>query len=196
MGRTSDARERLIQSGMDLLQAGGYAQAGVQEICARAGVRKGSFYHFFATKSHLGLAVVEQFHAASIALLDQALAKDLPVPERIERLFLMVATIQETFRDEAGAVKGCPFGNLVLEMSTRDESLRLVLARVLRDTIARLESTLRSGSPAAEPARIREQAEAIFSLLEGAILVAKAENDPAIIRRMALCARQMVAASA
>ncbi len=194
MGRTSDAKERLIQSGMELLQAGGYAQAGVQEICERAGVRKGSFYHFFPTKSHLGLAVVERFQRYASEVLDQALATDLPPPERIERLFLMVARIQERFHAEEGVVKGCPFGNLALEMSTRDEGLRLALARIIRETIARLEAAIQPDMPPDASGRpvVRERAETLFALLEGALLIAKAENDPAIIRRMAPVARRMV----
>ncbi|MBF0213119.1 MAG: TetR/AcrR family transcriptional regulator [Magnetococcales bacterium] len=184
MGRTSDAKERLIHSGMDLLKEGGYAMAGVQEICMRAGVRKGSFYHFFPTKSHLGLAVVARFQSVVTALLDQALAPDLPPEGRIERLFVMVAEIQERFRQDEGMVMGCPIGNLVLEMSTRDEALRRALERVLDDIMMRLESTLPSENA-------REKAEAIFAMLEGALLIAKASNDPAIVRRLAQTAKQL-----
>ncbi|MFD6676979.1 TetR/AcrR family transcriptional regulator [Rhodococcus zopfii] len=46
MGRFSDARERLLAASGDLMHQLGYAAIGVAEICARAGVRKGSFYHF------------------------------------------------------------------------------------------------------------------------------------------------------
>ncbi|MBF0628298.1 MAG: TetR/AcrR family transcriptional regulator [Magnetococcales bacterium] len=192
MGRTSDARERVIQSGMELLRDGGYAMAGVQEICARAGVRKGSFYHFFATKSQLGVAVVERFHSDTNALLDQALAADLPPAARIERLFDMAAALQENFLEEQGAVKGCPFGNLALEMSTRDENLRVALALVLRATITRLAAAIRTDDHAEPSGQIHQQAESILALLEGAILLAKAENDPAIIRRMAGCAKRLI----
>ncbi|MEO5345067.1 MAG: TetR/AcrR family transcriptional regulator [Magnetococcus sp. YQC-9] len=190
MGRTSDARERLIQSGMELLHAGGYTRAGVQEICDRAGVQKGSFYHFFASKSALGLTVVERFQSEANQLLDQALAPDLPPRGRIERLFAMAATVQERFREETGTVKGCPFGNLALEMSTQDEAFRLLLMRVLRETIGRLEETLADAVNA--PQEAKPLAEALFSLLEGAILLAKAENEPAVIRRMGPIAGRLV----
>ncbi|MBF0260903.1 MAG: TetR/AcrR family transcriptional regulator [Magnetococcales bacterium] len=194
MGRTSDAKERLIQSGMELLHAGGYARAGVQVICERAGVRKGSFYHFFASKSALGLAVLERLHNESNRLLDEALAPDLPPEGRIARLFDRAAAIQENFRAETGTVKGCPFGNLALEMSNEDETFRLYLTRVLREMINRLEEAI---APLTLHEEAKAMAEAIFSLLEGAILLAKAENDPEVIRRMGeMAARILVAAPA
>ncbi|GAB0057753.1 Transcriptional regulator AcuR [Candidatus Magnetaquicoccaceae bacterium FCR-1] len=189
MGRTSDAKERLIQSGMELLHAGGYARAGVQEICTRAGVRKGSFYHFFASKSALGLAVLERLHDESSRLLAEALAPDLPPEGRIARLFDRAAEIQELFLTETGAVRGCPLGNLTLEMSNEDETFRLYLTRVLRETIHHIEKVI---APREESTIM---AEAILSLLEGAILLAKAENDPAVIRRMGEMAARILMAT-
>lgn len=190
MGRTSDARERLLQSGMELIHAGGYAQAGIQEICDHAGVRKGSFYHFFPSKGELALAVVERFRERSDAILDQALAPDLPPGERIVRLFALAGEIQQGFKAEDGWVKGCPFANLALEMSTRDEPLRLLLEQVLQGVIQRLEGVVReAGHP---PATAQPTAEAIFSLFEGAILLAKTRNDPEVIRRMGVVTRALL----
>ncbi|MBF0185034.1 MAG: TetR/AcrR family transcriptional regulator [Magnetococcales bacterium] len=180
MGRTSDAKERLIQSGMALIHAGGYAQAGVQDICLRAGVRKGSFYHFFASKSALALAVVERFRQFSDQFLDQALANDLPAVERLIRLFHMAAVLQEEFQRESGFVKGCPFGNLALEMSGHDEPLRHALVEIFTALRQRVATVLdEAGSSQATL-----QAEAVVNLFEGAILLAKTHNDPQIIRRM------------
>ena len=59
MGRTSNARSRLLETAMQLMYARGYSAVGVQEICAQAGVNKGSFYHFFPSKQALILAVIE-----------------------------------------------------------------------------------------------------------------------------------------
>ncbi|MBF0340142.1 MAG: TetR/AcrR family transcriptional regulator [Magnetococcales bacterium] len=192
MGRTSDARERLIQSGMELLHSGGYARAGVREICARAGVQKGSFYHFFATKGDLGLAVLERYHSHAHAVLDQALTPELSPAARIERLFQLSSEIQQQFRQEVGVMPGCPFGNLVLEMSTCDEGFRLFLARVLREIMERLEGAIRTAEPESDGQQTKHRAEAIFALLEGAILIAKAENDPSIIQRMGIMAKRLV----
>ncbi|WP_153188647.1 TetR/AcrR family transcriptional regulator [Candidatus Magnetaquicoccus inordinatus] len=187
MGRTSDAKERLIQSGMALIHAGGYAQAGVQEICLHAGVRKGSFYHFFASKSALALAVVERFRLFSEQFLDQALANDLPPLDRLTRLFHMTALLQQQSQTENGFVKGCPFGNLALEMSGHDESLRHALMEVFANLQLRLQQVLHE----AAVTQAENKAEALVNLFEGSILLAKTHNDPQIIHRMGAIARKL-----
>ncbi|HCU50381.1 MAG TPA: TetR family transcriptional regulator, partial [Micromonosporaceae bacterium] len=47
MGRSSTARERILAAACELMLSRGYGSIGVAEICARADVKKGSFYHFF-----------------------------------------------------------------------------------------------------------------------------------------------------
>ena len=59
MGRTSDARERLIHSAIELVHARSYADVGVNELCEHAGVKKGSFYHFFPSKRDLIVAALD-----------------------------------------------------------------------------------------------------------------------------------------
>ena len=59
MGRKSNAKERLINSAIELIGTRSYNSVGVQEICEHAGVKKGSFYHFFPSKSDLTVAALD-----------------------------------------------------------------------------------------------------------------------------------------
>ena len=47
MGRTSNAKERLLQVAFDLIWQQSYGSVSVDHICKRANVKKGSFYYFF-----------------------------------------------------------------------------------------------------------------------------------------------------
>ena len=47
MARPSQAKENLIKAATDLIWEHSYGSTSVDDICARAEVRKGSFYHFF-----------------------------------------------------------------------------------------------------------------------------------------------------
>ena len=60
MGRTSDAREKILGAGQSLIELRGYSALGVAEICKTAGVPKGSFYYFFESKEALALAVLDR----------------------------------------------------------------------------------------------------------------------------------------
>ena len=59
MGRTSNARQRLLNAASDLLWEKSYHSVTVDEVCARAGVQKGSLYHFFDSKSALAVAALQ-----------------------------------------------------------------------------------------------------------------------------------------
>ena len=59
MGRTSDAKDRLMQAALSLLWEENYGGVTVDDICKRAEVKKGSFYHFFESKADLAVAAYE-----------------------------------------------------------------------------------------------------------------------------------------
>src|SRR5262249_2566506 len=56
MGRVSDARQRLMDAVCELIWAGSYGSTTIDQICEKAGVKKGSFYHFFDSKADLAVA--------------------------------------------------------------------------------------------------------------------------------------------
>ncbi len=87
MSAQSDTRTRILEAARDLIYASSYADVGVQAICDRAGVKKGSFYHFFKSKQALTLAVIDHFFSDfRDSLIREAFDSDLPPPERFERL--------------------------------------------------------------------------------------------------------------
>ena len=55
--RDTTTKDRLIESAAHVLHQRSYGSVGVDELCERAGVRKGSFYHFFESKRDLALVV-------------------------------------------------------------------------------------------------------------------------------------------
>ena len=59
MGRTSTAKDRLIESMIELIWTGSYGSTSVDQICERAGVKKGSFYHFFESKTALAVTSID-----------------------------------------------------------------------------------------------------------------------------------------
>jgi TetR/AcrR family transcriptional repressor of nem operon len=88
MHSTIDTRQRLLDAAQELMYASSYREVGVQKICDHAGVRKGSFYHFFPSKHELALAVLDHTHALfKDALFSKAFCRDLPPLARIERFF-------------------------------------------------------------------------------------------------------------
>lgn len=56
--RGAGNRDALIRAGFEAIASLGYARATTAEICRRAGVSSGTFFHYFATKEELLLAIL------------------------------------------------------------------------------------------------------------------------------------------
>src|SRR2546429_9324960 len=60
MGRVSDAKERLMGAVRELIWEGSYGSTTIDQICEKAGVKKGSFYYFFDSKADLAVAAIDE----------------------------------------------------------------------------------------------------------------------------------------
>ncbi|MCP4201693.1 MAG: TetR/AcrR family transcriptional regulator [bacterium] len=184
MGRTSDARERLIESGSELMHQRGYTAVGVSGLCEAAGVKKGSFYHFFPSKVELAAAVIDRLSVGSEAAMDQLTNGKGPPLERLAAYADGVFETQSELHESCGQVLGCPIGNLGLEMSTQEPALRERLDRVFDRNVETFESVLREavkGNDVA-PLDITGAAYSILALVEGSVMLAKMKNDPGFLR--------------
>jgi TetR/AcrR family transcriptional repressor of nem operon len=187
MGRTSDARERLIDSAIALIPARSYGAVSVDDLCANAGVNKGSFYYFFPAKRDLALAAIErEWQYAQQHVLDPALVPDIPPLERIHRLFRLAATLQCPPDKLAGHVPGCPFGNLAAELGTQDAVIRDKVREVFAGYSAAFEQVVLEAQDAGEigPLDVAAAARGLLAYLEGALLVAKTYNDASLIEQL------------
>ena len=56
-----EVRRRLLEAGLNLVHARGFAASGVKDITDAAGVPKGSFYAYFPSKEALAEAILEHY---------------------------------------------------------------------------------------------------------------------------------------
>jgi TetR/AcrR family transcriptional regulator, transcriptional repressor for nem operon len=180
VGRTSDARQRLIDAALELFGKRAYSSVGVAEISARAGVQKGSFYHFFASKEALALAVIDQHWDEQQAQWSGIFAQGQTVLDRLRMLFRATADRQVAARAGTGSVTGCMFGNLALEVSTQVGPIRERLQAIFDEQIAMIAAQLDEavGSGELQLENVPHAARAIVAQLEGLVLFAKLFNDP------------------
>jgi TetR/AcrR family transcriptional repressor of nem operon len=186
MGRCCDTRDRLLASTTRLLQARGYSALSVAEICADAGIQKGSFYHFFPSKHDLVLAVLDhigRMHAGRIAAV---LTNVTEARDQLRAMLALLADDMTTAQQNCGSVRGCPLGNLALEMADRDEAIRSKVAEIFHCWQTRLSDVLRNGVERGELTLTdpKTVAQSIVAYIEGAILLAKANNDSSVFAKL------------
>src|SRR6266498_4770262 len=75
-------RQRLLDAARDLMLRDGFTATGVADICAAAGVTKGSFFHYFESKDAIGAAALMSFGADLGAAFATAAFQSDPDPLR------------------------------------------------------------------------------------------------------------------
>ena len=186
MASTTSTKERILTSALDLIYARSYAAVGVQEVCEHAGVKKGSFYHFFRSKRDLTLATLErQWDTVKKKIFEPCFSSTLSPLGQIEQCFVLLADFQAQIKAKTGHVYGCPFGNLATELSSHDEVIRKKIDRIFQAMEGYFEEALRKAITHGEmrPRDTRAGAQTLIAYLEGSNMLAKTRNNPALIKQ-------------
>ncbi|WP_405975186.1 TetR/AcrR family transcriptional regulator [Streptomyces sp. NBC_00988] len=182
MGRTSDAGEKILAAGRTLFEARGYSALGVAEICKAAGVPKGSFYYFYASKEALALAVVDEHWADQRREWTRILSGDTggaqPL-DRLRQLFEETEAGQHAVQQGCGTVLGCLFGNLSLEMSNQTEAVRARLQEIFDAQVEMVAAVIGEARERGDVTvnDSREAARSVVAQLEGQVMFAKLYNN-------------------
>ena len=94
--RSEETRGRLLRAAEACFARSGYDGTGVAEICEAAGVSKGAFYHHFATKHQVFLALLNGWLARLEANLASVRDEATSVPDA---LHAMVGVASVVLRD-------------------------------------------------------------------------------------------------
>jgi TetR/AcrR family transcriptional repressor of nem operon len=186
MARSNDTRDRLLEAALDLIWERSYGATSVDAICERAGVKKGSFYHFFASKSELAVAAIEAAWLKKRAELDKIFSPMVPPLERFERMHALGVSEQERLLEAKGYVCGCPLFALGSEIGTRDQAIRGKVEEILGYFLRYYESAIRDAHAAGliEVENPAAKARIIFAYIEGMLTQARIMNDLAPIREL------------
>lgn len=118
-------RGTLVQAGLGIMHAEGYAATGIQAIVEGAGVPKGSFYNHFASKEAFGAEVIDAYSERGQAKLRAILTDPARAP--LARLEAYFDDRIEAFR-ASGYVRGCLMGNFSAEAADHSPLIRERLA--------------------------------------------------------------------
>lgn len=164
-----------MNAAYELMLSQGYAATGVNEICSRAQVSKGSFYHFFETKQQCALAMMWHHMDEAEQLLG---GLDVTKFEPIEAALRYVQYIEDLSSDVFK--QGCLFGAFALELAETYPELRAEVAKVFSRLTDHYEAILEPISRACtgpDSPTGRELAEQFITVIEGGVVLSKAHGD-------------------
>lgn len=161
--QAAENRERILKAASRLMRERGISGVGVDALTEAAGMTHGSLYSQFGSKERL----VEEAVGYAIA------AKGREVPEAFGLSDYISEYLSAAHRDAPGS--GCPFAALSCEMSHQSRGVRDRFTAGVKGMIELLSG--RMGSALKQRQR-DEAALATIATLVGALVLARAVNDP------------------
>ena len=180
--QAAENRARILSEASRLFREKGLAGVGVDKLTEAAGLTHGSLYSQFGSKERLTAAALE--HALARGALSRLADTGLPPREALS------ATIERylspAHRDAPG--QGCALAALACEIPRQGDAVREVFTEGLRGKIDRLAGLIGDGDEVAG----REGALAMVSSLVGALVLARAVDDPSLSDDLLTAATKML----
>jgi AcrR family transcriptional regulator len=91
----SDIEPRILAAARLRFSSDGVDGASLRSIASDAGTSIGMVYYYFASKDELFFGVVEELYEKLLKEIELAIAPDVPVRQRVERLFTRIAQLSD-----------------------------------------------------------------------------------------------------
>ena len=174
------ARTKLLDAAIEMVRANGYAATSVDDLCRKAGVTKGAFFHHFDSKDALAVAAANHWSETTAALF--AAAPYHAHKDPLDRVLAYIDLRRELLRG-APAEISCFAGTTVQEAFATSDGIRAACeasifghAKTLADDIAAaMREHKVKGRWTAMSLALHTQA-----ILQGAFILAKATGDTAV----------------
>ena len=169
LSRKEATHERIVEAATRAIRRSGYSGTGVADIMKDAGLTHGGFYAHFESREAMLAEAADRAGAESVATLERV-AADAPPEKALQTLIRGYLSREHLERPESG----CPMAALGSEMPRQAPEVRRAATRRIKEAIDLVARQLPEwGRPGAH-----EQALATLSTMVGAMVLARAVDDP------------------
>ncbi len=177
------SKKKLLDAAEQLMLTKGFEATSVEEICEKARLTKGSFFHYFESKEELGKDVLNRFVAAMSQCFQQAPFRKESDP--LKRVYGYLDFAIQISRDPK-APQGCLLGIFSQELSDCCPQIRSLCAKHFSQWTEELRTDLAQAKAKYAPKRTLDPhslAEHIIAVMEGSLVLARANKDRRVIEQ-------------
>lgn len=176
--------DKIKEAAKELFWLHNYGSVSVDLICKTAGVKKGSFYHFYDSKADLCVACLDCHWKERSKELSLVFSTPTPVLERIALYADNVYKNQVKLKEEYGVVLGCPISLTGIELSNDDGKIRKKVIKIFDENYRYFESIVKDANAEGltDIKKTGLTARQIVSYIIGLLYQTKIYNDTEVIK--------------
>lgn len=183
--KKEQTRERILRAAASAIRKHGYEGVGVAEVMKEAGLTHGGFYAHFDSRDALLAAAADQAGAESVETLSRVIAAAKPGEE-------LMALVEAYLSDRHVAAPerglGCAIAAAGSEVPRQPAEVRRAASRRIKDMIGLIELQFPDWGKSAA----HEKAMAIAASLIGALMLARAVDDPQFSKSIRKAVREWI----
>lgn len=170
-------RELLLEAATELIRTNGYTSTTVDDLCAKAGVSKGTFFHHFKTKEDLAVAAAHRWSEVTSAFFKSAPYHSKKDP--LERVIGYIRFRKEILRGDLPEFT-CLVGTMAQEVYAKHPEINQACFESIFQHAEILQADITEAKKIYAPrARWTPQSLAMHTqaVIQGGFIMAKAGSD-------------------
>jgi AcrR family transcriptional regulator len=180
-------RERILDFAYESIVQKGFASTSIEELVEAAGITKSGFFYHFRDKNDMARQLLERFLAEDEAIIDTLERRAHELSDDPLQSFLIFLNLYSQMMDDMETLHpGCLVASVTYQDRLFDADVRLMNAEYLLRMRQRFAGSL-AKIAAEHPPRAEVDLDALADhltvIVEGAIILSKALDDPGLMGR-------------
>lgn len=195
-GKGERTRGKILDAAYEAIIRKGFAGTSIDELVEATGLTKSGFFYHFKDKGDLARQLLVRFLAEDDAVIEALKARAEQLVDDPLQQFLLFLNLYAEMADEMDALHpGCLVAAIVYQEQVFDAEVRRLNSEAVRRWRERFVvwfEAIDAKHPPVAPIDRLALADALSAIVEGAIVLAKALDEPALMGRQLRLFRDMV----